>query len=125
MSFQSLSDSDKEIVSAIHHLILANWVEAAAIAWVSYEAHGRGAVLVDFRPHDTPPQSLPFAGYVRQQDLAANNPDLDQLRELLIDYDPEQAVVFVIYTPLGDTIFEKISTLDDRPTPPDAAVQTQ
>jgi hypothetical protein len=121
MALADLPPEDKEIVSALHHLILANWTEAARLAWLSYQEYGRGAVLLDFRPYDTPPETLPFAGYARQQDIDSNDPNLAPLRNLLATYNPQETVVFVIYTPLGDTIIEALAPLEGRPTPAQAA----
>lgn len=116
-TFHDLSNDDQEIVSALHHLILANWVEAAGLAWASFQAYGRGAIILDFRPYEAPPDKLPYAGYARQQDVASNDGDLAQLRELLNSYTPEHEIVFVIYTPLGDTVFELIPAFGGRPGP--------
>ena len=123
MEFQNLNETDKEMVSALHHLALANWVEAARLAWVSYQAHGRGAVLLDFRLYESPPDQLPFSGYARQQDIAGHDDNLAQLRELVETYDPQKEVILVVYTPLGDTFIERLSALEGRPTPPEAARQ--
>lgn len=123
MEFQDLNDDDKEIVSALHHLLLANWGEAAGLAWVSYQTHGRGAVIVDFRPYESPPDKLPLGGYARQQDIASDDDNLTQLRHLVKTYDPQKEIVFVVYTPLGDTIIELLPALEGRPTPAEAADQ--
>lgn len=121
MTFQDLPEKDKEVVSALHHMLVANWVEAAGLAWLSYEAHGRGAVILDFRGHEAPPDTLPFSGYARQQDISVHDEGLIQLRHLLDTYKPEKDVVFFIYTPLGDTVIELLPTVEGRPTPPEAA----
>lgn len=123
MQFNQLPEDDKEVVSALHHLLVANWVDAAALAWVSYQAHGRGAVILDFRPHQTPPDTLPFAGYARQQDVNPDDPGLAELRDLLESYQPESEVIFFIYTPLGDSLIERLPAFAGRPTPPEAARQ--
>ena len=120
-TFQDLSNDDQEIVSALHHLILANWIEAAVLAWASFQAHGRGAIILDFRPYESPPEKLPYAGYARQQDVAPDDAGLVQLRHLLESYAPEDEIVFVIYTPLGDTVFELIPAFGGRPGPAKAA----
>jgi hypothetical protein len=120
-TFQDLSDNDKEVVSTLHHLILANWVEAAGLAWVSFRAHGRGAIILDFRPYHSPPDSLPYAGFARRQDVAPDDAGLAHLRALLDSYSPEEEIVFVIYTPLGDTVFELIPAFGGRPGPANAA----
>ncbi|MEM7033176.1 MAG: hypothetical protein AAF629_26725 [Chloroflexota bacterium] len=125
MTFQSLPDNDKELVSVIHHLLLANWVQAASLAWISFQAHGRGAVILDFRPFDSPPDELPFAGYAREQDVNPDDMGLAELHTMLETYQPDQEVIFFIYTPLGDTVIEKLSAFAGRPTPPKAADQQQ
>jgi len=122
MTFQNLPEGDKEIVSAIHHLLLANWIDAAGRAWQAYDAYGRGAIILDFRPYETPPDQLPFAGYARRQDVNRADENLAQLGELIDSYDPTVEIVCVIYTPLGDTVFERLPAFGGRPTPPKAAL---
>ncbi len=120
-AFDRLDNEDKEIVSALHTMLLANWEEAAGLAWASYQAHGRGAVLIDFRAYEQPPELLPFAGYVRLQDIGPQGDDLRQLKGLIQSYKPEEEALFVLYTPLGDTVIDLIPALEGRPTPPQAA----
>jgi hypothetical protein len=123
MDFRQLGDDDKEIVAALHHLILAHWVVAAASAWTAFQAYGRGAVLVDFRGDEVPPDQLPLTGYIRPQDIKTGDDNLEPLRNLMESYNPEREVLFVIYTPLGDTVIELIAAFEGRLTPPEAAAQ--
>jgi hypothetical protein len=123
MDFQYLGKDEKEIVAALHQIILAHWNEGAAAAWISFQAHGRGAVLLDFRSFDEPPDQLPLAGYIRAQDIKSDSEDVGELRRLIESYEPEQAVLFVIYTPLGDTIIELVTAFEGRLTPPQALAQ--
>lgn len=121
MDFQQLGNDEKDIVTALHHIILAHWNEAAAAAWTAFQAHGRGAVLLDFRPFEDPPNQLPLAGYVRAQDIKSDSDDVQALKRLIDAYNPQNEVLFVIYTPLGDTVIELIGAFEGRLTPPQAA----
>jgi hypothetical protein len=125
MPLGDLNAADKEIVATMHNMLVAHWVEAAARAWRSYQIYGRGAVIVDFRSHPDPPDDLPLSGYAQERAIAGDTAELLQLQDLVRGYDPEQEVVFVVYTPLGDTILNLMSALEGRPTPPEAAGQVK
>jgi hypothetical protein len=121
MKFGQLNDDDKEVLAALHNIIIAHWNEDAASDWDAYQVHGRGAVLLDFRPFTEPPDHLPLSGYIRPRDIKVEGDDIQELKRLLESYKPENEIIFVIYTPLSDTVIELIAAFEGRLPPPEAA----
>lgn len=114
------NEEDRTLAQQVHQQLLTHWHELAGLAWVSFESYGRGAVLVDFRAYARLPRRPKVTAYVQDAGIA-DEPSLAPLRELVAAYNPAEDVVFLIFTPAGNTILDLVQTPAGALPPPEAA----
>ncbi|HXG68589.1 MAG TPA: hypothetical protein VNO70_26070 [Blastocatellia bacterium] len=97
------------------------WKGFAAFAWKQYLAHGRGAVVIDFRKASASTSGihLPTSYIAEGSDRLAKLGGWPsaEVAQLIHEYDPEQDVVFLVLRLNGEVFHYNAS---DEPPPPEA-----
>lgn len=77
--------------------IMGNWSVLAAWSWRGYQEGGRGCMVIDSKQASTEPTVTSRLGETPAVYLVADQvPEIEEVRRMIREYDPETEVVVVI-----------------------------